>query len=1117
LFYFFRNKKIDAMNKNSTRKIKFMQAVSLMLGLFIAHVSYAQLLDKPITISVSNASLEKALHELETVAKVKFVFSADLLDLKEVVSIDAKSLPLRKVLDELLTPRQISFIVHETSSAITLKKQSDKRNDERSFLQSGTNGHGKDSVSPLPVTGKVIDTSNQQPMAGVNVLLKGTTNGTTTDSEGKFTVQAKEGDVLVFSFIGYVSQEVRVDNQTVMEISLVEDIKSLGEVVVNAGYYEIKEKEQTGNIAKLTSQEIEKQPVNNPLQALQGKMAGVYIQQQSGVPGGSFNIQIRGQNSLRNTFANNGNRPLYIVDGVPFTSTPLGTSNSGAIIDGGNPLNNINPSDIESIEILKDADATAIYGSRGANGVVLITTKKGKEGKTQFNVNVYHGIGKVASKMDLLNTQQYLEMRKEAFVNDKVAPGTYFPDHDLLSWEQNRNTDWQKVLLGGTSTITNARLSVSGGNANTQFLVVAGYFRESSVFPGDFADKKLSTHFNISHSSSNNKLKLDFSGYYLIDDNNLLRVDLTSRALTLAPNAPEPYNADGTLNWASSTWANPMAALKQEFNARTTTLVNNTILSYKIAKGLQAKVNLGYTEIRFNEFTSQPRASYDPSRATASSSTFADKKTNTWISEPQLEYKVDIGQGTFTALVGSTFQGSNTEEESFQATGFNSDALLRNIQAASSVTVLSTDAIQYRYSALFGRVNYNWSGKYILNLTGRRDGSSRFGPGKQFANFGAIGAAWIFTQEKFMQIPYLSFGKLRMSYGTTGNDQIGDYGYLDLWNTTSYSYDGRQGLYPRNLANSNYAWEVNKKLEVGLEFGLLKDKLNFSFSYYRNHSGNQLVGVPLPAITGFGSVQANFSAEVENTGLEINSTLQNIKTKSFTWTTSLNITFPRNELLSFLDLKNSSFAFDYVVGKPLSVVPAFHSTGVDPQTGLYTHEDVNKDGTLTPENDYQGRKVVAQNYFGGFQNTFTYKGISLDVFFQFVEQTGRNYLTIFNDSPGSASNQPTFVLDRWQKPGDHATVQQYTQGFGDAFLSNLYNGFSDNRISDASFIRLRNVSLSYKFPTNWLSKARLQQASIYLQGQNLWTFTNYLGLDPESQSASLPPLRRITIGFQVTF
>lgn len=1089
-----------------------LMIITLSCGMAVAHHSNAQLLDKKISMSLQDVPLITVIGQIQQATGTHFSYSIDQLGATQPVSIEVTDEPLREVLELVFLPQHISYKVIEEEMIITLRKTD---NAQRTITTSSIIRE-PDTSNWLAVQGVVTDQLTGHPIAGVNIIIKGTTTGTTTDAEGKFSIEAESSDVLVFSFIGYASIEAAVDAQTIMHIALTEDVKTLNEVVLNAGYWQVSEKEQTGNIVRVSSSQIARQPINNPLQAMQGHMPGVFITQQSGVPGGAFNIQIRGQNSLRNSSADNGNRPLYIIDGVPFTSSPLGTIESGNITEGGNPLSNINPSDIESIEVLKDADATAIYGSRGANGVVLITTKKGKAGKTQFDINVYQGAGKASRSMTLLNTTQYLQMRNEALANDESEAGTYAADDDLLRWDQSRNTNWQKKLLSGTAHLTNAQLSVSGGSSTTRFLISGNLLRETTVFSDEFADTKGSANFKLNHQSANNKFHIDFSGYYLIDNNKLPRVDLTPVALSLPPNAPALYNQDGTLNWEESTWTNPLASLEQKYEARTSSLVNNTVLSYEIIKGLQAKANFGYTEIRFDEFASQPSSSFDPASESSSSASFASRKNTTWISEPQLEYKTPISRGVLTALIGSTFQKNNTYGESFYATGFTSEAQIHNMKSAADISVNAVNEIQYNYNALFGRINYNWDGKYIVNFTGRRDGSSRFGPGKQFANFGAIGAAWIFSEEKFLDLPFLSHGKLRASFGATGSDQIGDYGYVTLWNPTSYPYGGITGLIPGNLSNRNYAWEVNRKAEAGLELGFLEDRLRITTSYYNNRSSNQLVGLSLPRITGFGSVQSNLNAEVQNTGVEISIASENVHTQNITWTTVFNVTLPSSKLISFPGLETSSFATSYIVGKPITTVPSFHALGVDPATGIYQFEDVNGDGLFTSA-DYRGYKNTAQKFFGGIQNTFTWKGFELDIFFQYVNQTGRNYLSYFNNPPGMQGNQPEDVLSRWTAPGNQTSIQKYTQAYDEPYSAAVRNTDSDAKISDASYIRLRNVALSYNFSSAWINKLALQRARLYVQGQNLLTITDYKGLDPETQNASLPTLRRVIAGIQLTF
>lgn len=1113
------------MKKNFTAKLwKLMKICAaqgmiavLLCGVSLAHNNYAQLLDKEVTLTLTNVSLDKALHELSNVTKVKFAYSLDQLDVHEKISIQANKLPLRDILNEILIPRNIKYKVHERESTISLKKQIDNNSNNRSYLSFGADEERPIQQS-VQITGTVID-ANMQPMAGVTIIVKGTTNGTTTNPDGNYTLSASENDVLVFSFIGYATVEEQINGRSIISITLIEDIVTLNDVVINAGYWDVVDRERTGNISRLTNEEIQKQPVSNPLASLIGRMPGVYVQQSTGNAGGAVSIQIRGVNSLRPE----GNNPLYLIDGVPFSASTFSSANVGGdIVPAANPLNTINPNDIESIEILKDADATAIYGSRGANGVVLITTKKGRSGKTNLNLNFYQGFSNVARSMDLLNSPQYLEMRREALKNDGLT-ATAVNSPDLVVWDTTRNTDWQHELIGGTAFTTNMQTSLSGGSDNTQFLFSIGYYRETSVFPGDFVYNRGTGHFNFNHTTPNKKFNVTLSLSYNTDINNLPRQDLTAQAVTLQPVAPPVYDDNGNLNWANGTWTNPMATLLRRYESKTNNLISNTTLAYSIIPDLIAKVNLGYTNVVFHEVQTNPRGSFNPTGNFSSSVSWGDNSIKTWIVEPQTEYRKKMNRATLNVLLGTTFQESNQESQSYRATGFPSDALLSNIQSATTITTTHWSSIQYKYHAIFSRINLAWNQKYILNLTARRDGSSRFGEGNQFANFGAAGAAWIFSEESFIKdnIALLSFGKVRTSYGLTGSDQIPDYGYLETYSSSLYAYQGG-GLYPTRLANKNYGWETNKKFEVAVDLGIFNDKILVSTSHYRNHSSNQLVGYALPATTGQSVVQANLPAVVRNAGWEIELKASINKNRDLNWLTSVNFTIPENSLAEFPDIESSSYANTYVVGKSLFVLKRIHYTGVDPLTGVYTFEDVdgNGSGTNRPE-DLQALKEVTQNFYGGLQNTITWKGFEIDVFFQFVSQTGRNYLNSFTNQPGSRlSNQPVEVMERWQKTGDVSNHQQFTtrpaSEAGAAYRNVIFD--SDRIVSDASFIRLKNVQLSYQFPPKWIGKVKLQNARIYSQGQNLLTFTKFKGLDPESQlTFALPPLRTFTVGIQLTF
>jgi hypothetical protein len=539
-------------------------------------------------------------------------------------------------------------------------------------------------------------------------------------------------------------------------------------------------------------------------------------------------------------------------------------------------------------------------------------------------------------------------------------------------------------------------------------------------------------------------------------------------------------------------------------------------------KGLVLKTNLGYTQTDFHETNTIPLSSYDPaSGATSGFGLFADTHINSWIIEPQIEYGTNILKGKIKTLLGTSFAEQRQETQVIDAEKFTQDALLENIAAAGTLRVLNADKTLYRYNSLFLRINYDWLGKYLINATGRRDGSSRFGPGKKFANFGAIGAAWIISKEAFMQaLPFISFAKMRSSYGITGNDQIGDYRYLSTWSPTGYPYQS-PGLYPVNLLNPDYSWEKNKKLETAIELVFLKDKLLFTAAFYRNISSNQLVGYSLPLTTGFSSIQANLPATVRNMGWEFDLNTQITKTANFSWSASVNLTLPRNTLLSYPNLASSSYANTYEIGKSLYAQKLYHYAGVDPNTGVFQFEDVkNKSLTQSPHypDDLLSLKSIEQKYYGGLNNTLRYRDLQLDIFFQFVKQDGFNYWYGNFTVPGMFGNQPSTVLSRWQKAGDQTNVQQYSQSFSSPAYDAYNIGLSDYAITDASFIRLKNISLSYEIPAKLKQSLRINQCQVYLRAQNLLTITHYAGLDPENQTTShLPPLRAIIAGIQINF
>ncbi|PUZ28552.1 SusC/RagA family TonB-linked outer membrane protein [Chitinophaga parva] len=1085
----------------------------LFLLLFSPGLLQAKEIQYPaISIQLKQVPLSTALLKLQEASHYGVLFHADdVIKYGKPVTISVKKQPLPKVLNLLFEHQPFTY--HITDSYITVAYKSP----ESIIPKSETNQVG--DTSSITITGH-ISSEKGEPLAGATVMVKGTQIGAITDGGGDFVIKNVpiSATSVQVHILGYKTLEIVLNGSRRLAIRLQQATNSLDETVILA-YGNTSKRLNTGSISGISADKIFSQSVGNVLSALEGRLPGLYISQNSGVPGASMNVVVRGIGSISSS-AN----PLYVIDGVPFTSNSIGsTAFSSSMTNGGNPMNSINPSDIESIEVLKDADATSIYGSRGANGVILVTTKKGKPGKTTANFSAYTGISQVAKFKDVLDTRNYLQMRREAYSNDGTMPNPASAP-DLLVWDSTKNNNWQKRLIGNNAHITDLQATLSSGNATTQFLIGSGYHHETTVFPGDYGDKRGSAYINLSHLSENNKFKASITANYSSEINDLFYTDITNAALTLPPNAPDLIDKTGALVWPPSI-SNPYAYEKQTYKATTNNLLSSAQLGYMLFPFLELKLNGGFTRMQMDEIKTIPLSSLNPATNTNAntSSLFGNGSTQTWIIEPQLAFTKSIQNGVLQALMGSTFQQDVTQSNAVLATGYSDDALMESMAAAGTLTPQSVLYSKYKYNALFARINYNYKDRYILNLTGRRDGSSRFGRGKQFANFGSVGATWIFSDEKWIRNHFslLSFGKLRASYGSTGNDRIGDYQYLSNWYPTMYPYNGIAGLHPANIAVPDYSWETTKKLEVGLSFGFWDNRLIANADYYRNRSSNQLVNYNLPPSAGFTTVIANFPALVQNKGWEIDITSINIKSSKFSWRTSANVTIPNNKLVSFPGLETSAYSSIYIIGQPLTIQRTFHVAGVDPATGIYQFQS-GKDGSYTtyPQSpqDLISSYNLSPKIYGGLDNELRYKNWALDFFIQAVKQEGYSIPPVLN--PGFISNQPQSVMARWQHPGDQTTVQKFSMS-GQALIPNIYAKlYGDAFYEDASFIRLKNVQLSYSLPTMLLNRVSIHGCSLYLRGQNLLTITSFSGLDPEVNARTnnpvLPTLRTLTAGIQLT-
>lgn len=1101
-----------ASQRPPARKARLLRAALAAVCVMLLSLCSTGAFAQKISVTASNAPLEKVFKQIEKQTGLSFIYGQNQLQKAVPVTIDVKQVELDEVLQQLFVKQPFSYSRSGNFIAVRAKQATPDVPQDK-YIQ---------------VRGKVIDATNGFPLPAVSVVVPGTPFGAMTNENGEYTIaQVPRNANLVFSYISYQSQTLAVRDRAIIDAVLQSNPKSLDEAVV-IGYGTTTKRMNTGAVSSITAAEIGKQPIANPLAALPGRVPGMQITQQNGLPGAAAVVQIRGQNSL-----GFGNLPLYVIDGVPFSTysgsqpvtdnlNALGTSGANG---GISPFSMINPDDIERMDILKDADATAIYGARGANGVILITTKKGKAGKTKFNAKIYTGTAKVGRFIDMMNTDQYLALRKEAFANDKATPNSANAP-ELTTWDQNAYTDWQKLLVGGTAHSTDAEASISGGDAMTHFLFSGGYHKETTVYPGNFNDQRITGRISADHTSSNRKLFAAVTANYSNDKTLLPTADPISY-YNLPPNMPLK-DSSGKLVWVPG-FTNPLAALKRNYNGTTTNLLTNANIRYTIVKNLNLKVSMGYSNTQLDQISATPASSQNPQNNPTSSAVFTTNKTQNYIVEPTLDYAYDLGKNRFNFLAGGTIQRSLSNGNYFNGTNYSSEALLNSLAGAGLITLGYNNYFDYKYASLFGRVNYNFDGKYLLNATFRRDASSRFGPENQFANFGALGAAWIFSEEGFVKenLHWLNFGKLRASYGSTGNDQITNYIYVPLLTATS-TYQGQTALYRVTLPNEGVKWETTRKLEVGIELGFLNNRISFTGDYYRNRSKDQLLSAALATQSGYNSYTVNLPALVQNSGMELEVNTLNVKTHEFGWTTTLNVTFPQNKLVSFPGLATSFYASSYIVGKPVDLQRKYVYTGYDKNTGAPQYQDQNHDGAIDFNND---RAYISPGtpFYGGMGNTFSYRHWDLSFFLQYNHRKGstNNFSTPIGSS---RSNQNVSLLDRWRNPGDDARYPAATATSGTpVYLAYTQYSSSTALWGDASYLKLRSASLSYSFPSVWLSKIKGSSFRVYAEGQNLFTWMkNKYIYDPETSvpggppglgtgNIATPPLRTIVFGINCSF
>lgn len=1020
------------------------------------------------------------------------IASSSQIDLNTVVTVQAKDKTLQQTLEDAFKDLPVTFKIVGKEITILQDKKDNRSGQQKKPQQQLFTGIIRDKSGPLEL---------------VTIYNKSNEKITFTDNKGAFSIErTNQVDTIVFSSIGFQEKLIAIQpNQKHIELQLLQLQNVLDEVSVLSYGQQVSKRLNTGSTSRITAATIEKTPTADPLIALQNRVPGLLVNTETGLPGVQAKIQIRGINTVNEE--GKAQQPLYIVDGVPFTSSSLSYIGANgktfsSLVES--PLKSIDPNTIASIEVLKDADATAIYGARGANGVILITTKRGKAGKATINADYFHSFAYIGKYMKMLNTAQYLEMRREAAKNDDIAltPESY---PDLFKWSQTDDHNWQKEYFGNIAHTSNAELSLSGGSSRLNYNLGGGFRRENTVFNKKNGLSIGNFRTNLDYNSEDGKFTAALSASYATDKNDIIPLSFNN-FLTLPPNY-SLYNENGGLNWGME---NPIALQEQTVRNKTKNIVSNVSLSYRILPNLVAKINTGYTRMQMDQMSQNPIRSFNPNNLTLGSNSFTNGSTATFNFEPQVDYDLVIGRSSFRALLGGTYMNTENESNTKSGSQYTDDSKLNDINAAGQIDTLQSQA-QYRFLSGFARLGWTFDQKYVINATLRRDGSSRFGPGNKFGNFWSFGTAWILSEENWLKDNQfgLSFAKLRASYGITGNDNIGDYAYFVNYAKSPDNYKG-QGYYPKNLFNPNYQWEVNKKFDVAAEVGFLKDRIFFEINHYRNRSGNQLVGYGLPTQVGFNSVTQNLDAKIENSGWEISLQTTPINRMAFTWKTNFTMSINRNKLLSFPDLAGSPYSLTYQIGRPLNLIWGYEFLGINPENGQPEFKDMNGDGIIQFPDDQVALSSRIPSFFGGFGNSFNYKNFDLDIFWSF-KKNKHAYFYPFS-SAGSLTNAPATVLDRWQYPGQQAKFPAYTTN--SINISNYTSSIAN--YVDASYVRLANVTLSYTVPHQVIEKMRLKSLRAYITGANLLTITKFKGTDPET-GVDMPLLRSFTIGLRSSF
>lgn len=1093
-----------------------------------------------ISFKEGNISLKQAFQKIEDVSKYKIAYNETQLDMNKTVRLDQTNKDVLDILSEILSGTGYIYSVKDNYIIITSDQQQKKQKTKK-------------------ITGLVID-ENGEPIIGANVIEKGTTNGTVTDIDGRYSLSVPESSVLTVSYIGYADKEVRVGTGTIIDVSLLEDTQALDEVVV-VGYGTMKKSDLTGSVVNVNQEQLRNLPTTSIDQKLVGQVAGVQIQQVSGAPGAGTAIKIRGNGSI-----SAGNDPLYVVDGMPYSS---------GFNQNLNPMSFINPNDIESITVLKDASSTAIYGSRGANGVIMITTKRGNYDQTDVSVSSMVGVQQVPQKgrPKMMNQYQFAELQREKIgmkvrqMEKREPTNADYPAEYLPENLKGEGTDWYDLILQN-ALIQEHTISVNKGGKESRLNFSMGYYNQEGVLKYTGLERysgKLTMESNLGkHVKVGASLQPTFIQQKRTNTN-ANRDDVFGVATWGNP-VMSPYDEDGNLipyiqspaSKYHSAWSfmNPLYVLRETVQKQDNFQnLGIAFIEWEIIQGLKVKssLNTNFASTKYNQYIpSTVGGSNKPPTAGTGKSTNNRGTSFNWLIENTLTYeKTFAKKHRINAMLGYTAQRSKTDNISLNADPYAND-LIQTINAAQAIKSWGQTIDEWSMVSYLGRINYSYEDKYLLTATFRSDGSSRFGDKNRFASFPSVAAAWRVSEEKFLKNnPVIDNLKLRFSYGKSGNNNIGNYAHLASVSADSYIFSDTQVTGSNvGISNPYLTWEESDQIDAGVDVSLFKNRLSFVLDYYYRRSKNMLLKDVIPAITGFTSQMVN-KGNIRNTGFEISINATPVAS-AFTWNVNLNLSLNRNKVISLNDNGDRILAGSNdgnsthvtVVGKPIGQFFGFVFDGLytiedlqNPDVaknaqayeGGVRYKDLDNDGVISDMLDYTIIGNPHPDFIYGLTNTFTYKDFDLSII-----MNGQCGGKVVNGLRQSIDNLQGFFnvgeewVNRWRSadnPGDgrHYGVPPLTPSLG--------HRMSDLWIEDATYLRISNITFGYSLPQQLMRKTGfIKVCRFYLTAQNLATFTKYSGANPEGQSvnqssvlapgfdmSSYPLSRTTSIGINLTF